>query len=69
MKEYLTDLLKTYLALSNTETLLEEFVVSVRNLTNLADAEGLCIMCEVTHREVNIRLPFHITCIVVSLVA
>lgn len=53
LKELLTDLLKTYLALSNTDVLLQEFVLSVRNLTNLADAEGLCIMCEIIHREVS----------------
>ncbi|XP_019765180.2 uncharacterized protein LOC109540997 isoform X2 [Dendroctonus ponderosae] len=51
LRELLTDLLKTYLALSNTDVLLQEFVLSVRNLTNLADAEGLCVMCEIIHRE------------------
>lgn len=54
LKGSLTDLLKTYLVLSSTETLLQEFVVSVRNLTNLADAEGLCVMCNVIHRGVMI---------------
>ncbi|XP_066259862.1 uncharacterized protein [Euwallacea similis] len=56
LKDLLTDLLKTYLSLSNTENLLQEFVLSVRNLTNLADAEGLCIMCDNIHREAAVKL-------------
>ncbi|XP_060536869.1 uncharacterized protein LOC132708539 [Cylas formicarius] len=51
VRELLIDLMKTYIVLSNTDVLVEEFVVSVRNITNLADAAGLCIMCEVIHRE------------------
>ncbi|XP_030762318.1 uncharacterized protein LOC115887126 isoform X2 [Sitophilus oryzae] len=51
LKVYLIDLLKTYLTLSNTDTLLQEFVVSIRSITNLADAAGLCVMCEIIHKE------------------
>ncbi|KAL1493032.1 hypothetical protein ABEB36_011174 [Hypothenemus hampei] len=56
LKDSLTELVKTYLSLSNTESLLQEFVESTRNLTNLADAEGLCAMCDIIHREAGERL-------------
>ncbi|CAG9759404.1 unnamed protein product [Ceutorhynchus assimilis] len=52
-------LLKTYLELSNTETLLEHFILSVRNFTKLADAAGLFVMCEVIHREGSGSKMFH----------
>ncbi|KAF7270211.1 hypothetical protein GWI33_016821 [Rhynchophorus ferrugineus] len=51
LKDLVADLLKTYLNMSTSDIMLNDFIESVRHITYVADAPGLCVTCDVIHRE------------------
>lgn len=53
LKDTLRNFLEVYLSLCNTESLLQDFTVSIRRISNLADASGLHVICDVVHKRVS----------------
>ncbi|XP_050313058.1 uncharacterized protein LOC126748101 isoform X2 [Anthonomus grandis grandis] len=60
-KVFLTQLIQTYLNIATDKDMLEEFIENIRDCTNkAADAEGLCHLVEIIHREAADRMPHFI---------
>lgn len=53
LKDILKNYLEIYLSLCNNDTLLQDFTTSIRRISNLADASGLYLFCDVVQRLVS----------------
>lgn len=53
LKDILKNFLEIYLSLCNTDSLLQDFTTSIRRISNLADASGLYLFCDVVQNLVS----------------
>ncbi|KAJ8981467.1 hypothetical protein NQ317_006993 [Molorchus minor] len=51
LKEIVENYIEAYISLCNTESLLQDFTTSIRRISNLADAAGLYIFCDVIQKK------------------
>ncbi|KAJ8950311.1 hypothetical protein NQ318_021170 [Aromia moschata] len=51
LKEVLKSYIEVYISLCNTENLLQDFTTSIRRISNLADAAGLYVFCDVIEKK------------------
>ncbi|KAG5895064.1 hypothetical protein JTB14_021031 [Gonioctena quinquepunctata] len=51
LKEFVESYLEMYIALCSTESLMQEFPTCIRRISNLADAAGLYVFCEVIRKK------------------
>ncbi|CAH1153429.1 unnamed protein product [Phaedon cochleariae] len=59
LKTYLESFLEIYISLCTKESLLQDFPTSIRRISNLADADGLYVFCDVIQKKAGTELkPF-----------
>ncbi|KAJ8923694.1 hypothetical protein NQ315_010275, partial [Exocentrus adspersus] len=56
LKNILESYMEMYISLCNTETVLQDFPTSIRRISNLADAAGLYVFCDVIRRKAGTTL-------------
>lgn len=54
LKDILKSYLELYLSLCNTDSLMQDFTISMRRISNLADAAGLYLFCDVVQKMVSV---------------
>lgn len=52
-RDILEKLVETFIFICNTDEAIENFTKSLRRISQLADAAGLYVFCDVVHRRVN----------------
>lgn len=51
-RDIVEGLLDSYITICNTDNLIESFTTSLKRMSQLADASGLYVFCDVVHRKV-----------------